>query len=402
MRMGEAAGLSELGPDTASPTSDGFVHLRVRSAYSLLEGAIKADRIGGLARGAGMPAVALADRANLFGALEFSVATKEAGVQPIIACALPVTGIGERPPERWAKAPTVVLLAQTERGYLNLCELSSAAYLEVDAAEEPNVHWDKVRAHAEGLILLSGGPDGPVDALFAAGKTKEARAALCEMHRVFADRFYVELQRHGLAAEAAAEPELVAFAYETDVPLVATNDVYFQEAKLHAAHDALLCISDGAFVGQDERRRVTDQHWFKPAADMRALFADLPEACDNTLDIARRCAFTVAKRDPILPRFATDAGRTEADELAHQAREGLKLRMARGQANTAPAADYEARLEREIGVITQMGFPGYFLIVADFIKWAKARGIPVGPGRGSGAGSLVAYSLTITDLDPLR
>jgi DNA polymerase-3 subunit alpha len=171
---------------------------------------------------------------------------------------------------------------------------------------------------------------------------------------------------------------------------------------MHQAHDALLCIADGAFVGQDERRRVSPEHWFKPAADMRALFADLPEACDNTLDIARRCAFMVAKRDPILPRFPTEVGRSEADEMAHQAREGLKARMARGQANAFPPEDYEARLEREIGVITQMGFPGYFLIVSDFIKWAKARGIPVGPGRGSGAGSLVAWSLTITDLDPLR
>ena len=394
MRMGEAASVQE--------GNGGFVHLRVRSAYSLLEGAIKADKIGGLAKADGMPAVALADRANLFGALEFSVATKGEGVQPIIGCALPVTGIGEAPPERWAKTPTVTLLAQSEEGYLNLCELSSAAYLEIEASEDPHVPWEKVRAHSAGLILLSGGPDGPVDHLFAAGKVKEGRAALSAMKAGFGDRFYVELQRHGAPGEAAAEGELVAFAYDEDVPLVATNDVYFKNAQAHVAHDVLLCISDGAFVGQDERRRVTAEHGFKSAAEMRALFADLPEACDNTLDIARRCAFTVAKRDPLLPRFTADAGRSEADELAHQAREGLKLRMARGQANSFPAEDYEARLEREIQVITQMGFPGYFLIVADFIKWAKARGIPVGPGRGSGAGSLVAYSLTITDLDPLR
>jgi DNA polymerase-3 subunit alpha len=392
--MGEAAGLSDEG--------SGFVHLRVRSAYSLLEGAIKADKIGSLAEAQAMPAVAIADRANLFGALEFSVATKGAGVQPIVGCALPVAGIGGKPPERWAKTPTIMLLAQSERGYLNLCELSSIAYVECDAADEPHVTWRQVAEHAEGLILLSGGPDGPVDCLFAAGKVKEGRAALSEMHQVFGDRFYVELQRHGQAAEAAAEPELVAFAYDQDVPLVATNDVYFAKAGMYPAHDALLCIADGSFIGQDERRRITAEHWFKPASDMRLLFADLPEACDNTLDIARRCAFMVAKRDPILPRFPTEGGRSEADELAHQAREGLKLRMARGQANAYPPEEYEARLEREVGVITQMGFPGYFLIVSDFIKWAKARGIPVGPGRGSGAGSLVAYSLTITDLDPLQ
>ncbi|MEO8115911.1 MAG: PHP domain-containing protein, partial [Phenylobacterium sp.] len=266
----------------------GFVHLRVRSAYSLLEGAIKADAIGGLAHEAGMPAVALTDRANLFGALEFSVLTKGAGVQPIVGCAIPVTGIGERAPERWARTPTIVLLAQNEQGYQNLCELSTAAYLDVEATEDPNVAWETVAAHAEGLILLSGGPDGPVDPLLAGGRIAEGRAALAEMQAVFGDRFYVELQRHGLAQEAAAEPELVAFAYEQDAPLVATNDVYFKTAAMHLAQDALLCIADGAFIDQDERRRVTAEHWFKPVADMRALFADLPEACDNTLDIARR------------------------------------------------------------------------------------------------------------------
>jgi DNA polymerase-3 subunit alpha len=383
-------------------TSEGFVHLRVRSAYSLLEGAIKADKIPGLAKSAEMPAVALADRANLYGALEFSVVSKDAGVQPIVGCALPVVGIGGCRPERWAKTPTIVLLAQSEKGYLNLSELSSLCYLESDGGDDVSVAWEKVVERSEGLILLSGGVDGPVDPLMAAGKVAEGQAVLAEMARVFGDRFYIELQRHGLPAQAAAEGELVAYAYEHDVPLVATNDVYFAKQSMHEAHEALLCIADGAFISQDERRRVTSEHWFKPASDMRALFADLPEACDNTLDIARRCAFMVKKRDPILPRFNTGGGRSEAEELAHQAREGLKARIAGGQANAASVEEYEARLDREIGIITQMGFPGYFLIVSDFIKWAKAHDIPVGPGRGSGAGSLVAYSLTITDLDPLR
>ena len=279
MRMGERASVGEVGGELSS---QGFVHLRARSAYALLEGAIKADKLGALAVADGMPAVALTDRANLFGALEFSVATKEAGVQPIVGCLLPVSGIGERPPERWARTPNVVLLAQNERGYLNLSELSSIAFLECEAHEEPHVPWAEVAKRAEGLILLSGGPDGPVDHLLAAGKVKEGRAALDEMRAAFGDRFYVELQRHGLSSEAAAEGELVAYAYDTDVPLVATNDVYFAKSAMYQAHDALLCIADGAFIGQDERRRVTAEHWFKPAADMRALFADLPEACDNT------------------------------------------------------------------------------------------------------------------------
>jgi DNA polymerase-3 subunit alpha len=390
-----------LGRADQGAPHQGFVHLRVRSAYSLLEGAIKADGIGALAAAGGMPAVGLTDRANLFGALEFSVCTKDVGVQPLVGCALPVTGIGEGPSARWARTPTVVLLAQSEAGYRNLTALSSSAYLDIDAAAEPGVPWSKVAQHAEGLILLSGGPDGPVDPLFAAGRAPEAQAALAEMERVFADRFYVELQRHGMASEAAAEPGLVAWAYDHDTPLVATNDVYFATPDMYEAHDALLCIADGAFVGQEERRRITPEHWFKPPADMRGLFADLPEACDNTIDIARRCAFMVGKRDPILPRFPTTGGRSEADELAAQAREGLAARLA-VHPLSAPRPDYEARLEHEIAVIQQMGFPGYFLIVSDFIKWAKAAGIPVGPGRGSGAGSLVAWSLLITDLDPLR
>ncbi|MDP2009587.1 MAG: DNA polymerase III subunit alpha [Phenylobacterium sp.] len=380
---------------------DGFVHLRVRSAYSLLEGAIKADAVGKLAAKAHMPAVALTDRANLFGALEFSVATKETGVQPIVGVALPVRGIGEGPPERWAKIPTIVLLAQSEQGYLHLSELSSMAYLDIEPTEEPQVPWSAVAERAEGLLLLSGGVDGPVDPLMAAGKTAEGKAALAEMHRVFGDRFYVELQRHGMAAQAAAEPELVAYAYAFDIPLVATNDVYFGPAELYTAHEALLCIADGAYISQEDRRRVTPEHWFKPAADMRKLFADLPEACDNTLDIARRCAFMVKKRDPILPRFPTVAGRTEAEELAEQAREGLRKRL-QGHTLSGTEQDYWDRLEREIGVIQAMGFPGYFLIVSDFMKWAVAHDIPVGPGRGSGAGSLVAWSLLITGLDPLR
>ena len=386
--------------------SEQFVHLRVRSAYSLLEGAIKAYDMGKLALKNDMPAVGISDRCNLFGALEFSQACKESGIQPIVGCALPVRGIGGAPTERWGKIPTIVLYAQNEQGWLNLTKLSSVAYVEADALEEPHVTWDEVVAHNDGLILLSGGPDGPVDVLFKQNRPEDARDALRTMQGVFADRFYIELQRHdgsvhGGIKGSVTEAGLVEFAYANDVALVATNDVHFASADLYSAHEALLCISDGAFMGQEDRRKVTRDHWFKPAKLMRELFADLPEACDNTLEIARRCAFMVSKRDPILPRFDTGAGRNEAEELAWQAREGLKMRLT--QVKLAfPAEDYWARLEREIGVIQKMGFPGYFLIVSDFIKWAKSHGIPVGPGRGSGAGSVVAWALTITDLDPLR
>ena len=388
-------------PESSAIGAEGFVHLRVRSAYSLLEGAIKADAIGALAAADHMPAAGLCDRANLFGALEFSSYTKDAGVQPIVGLALPVVGLSDGQTERWARTPTVTLLAQNERGYLNLSVLSSACYLDGGGEAEPCVPWDKVVEHSEGLILLSGGTDGPADPLFAQGKAGEGEAVLARMQAVFGDRFYVELQRHGLHSQAVAEPGLVEWAYAHDAPLVATNDVYFAKPDQYQAHDALLCIEAGAFIGQEERRRVTPEHWFKPSAAMRALFADLPEACDNTLDIARRCAFMVQKRDPILPRFDTGAGRSENEELAHQAREGLKARLL-AHPLAAPEQEYWDRLEREIGVIQNMGFPGYFLIVSDFIKWGKANGVPVGPGRGSGAGSLVAYALTITNLDPLR
>jgi len=390
--------MSDPAPFQAS--GDGFVHLRVRSAYSLLEGAIKASKVGKLAADAGMPAVAVADRVNLFGALEFSEAAKGAGVQPLIACALPVSGIGGKAGQRWAKVPTVVLICQDEVGWLNLCALSSSAYLDA-GDDEPHVPWERVSAHSEGLILLSGGPDGPVDPLFVQSKPAEARLALDAMAAVFGDRFYVELQRHGLPAEGQAEQGLVEWAYDHDAPLVATNDVHYAKQAQAKSHDALLCIADGAFTGQEDRRRITDQHWFKPAAEMRKLFADLPEACDNTIDIARRCAFLVKTHPPILPRFDTGDGRSEPDELMHQAREGLKERL-RQVTPAMPEEEYWTRLEWEVGIIQQMGFPGYFLIVADFIKWAKSHGIPVGPGRGSGAGSLVAWALTITDLDPLR
>ena len=384
---------------------EGFVHLRVRSAYSLLEGAIKAGGIGKLALEAGMPAVAIADRANLFGALEFSQSLKDLGVQPIIGCALPVSGLGD-PPVRGGRTPTVVLLAQDGEGWRNLMALSSLAYTGSIGAAEPVVPWREIAARSAGLILLSGGPDGPADSLFAKDKAGEGGAVLAAMAEAFRDRFYVELQRHGARAEQLAEPHLVEWAYAHDAPLVATNDVYFGPADMHEAHDALLCLADGAFKGQDARRRLTVEHRFKTAAEMRETFADLQEACDNTVDIARRCAVMVDKRDPILPRFDTGEGRSEAEELVHQAREGLAGRLAAIRAAgfelAAPEADYWARLELEAGVITRMGFPGYFLIVSDFIKWSKANGVPVGPGRGSGAGSLVAWSLQITGLDPIR
>ena len=360
-----------------------------------------------LCRATGMPAVAVTDTNNMFAALEFSVTAKEAGVQPIIGCQMALAHDPAQPGERPRVPAPVVLLAQTETGYLNLMQLNTRLYIDgamSGAANLPQVTLDELAAHGEGLICLTGGPDGPLGRFHATGQHAKARALLERLAAIYQGRLYVELQRHPGPAgqlaevEALAERGAVELAYEMRLPLVATNDVYFPKAEIYEAHDALICIAEGAYVDQQQpRRRLTPQHYFKSEAEMAALFADLPEALANSVEIARRCTYAVSKRKPILPRFADD----EVQELRRQANEGLQARLNVIPYSATPEV-YQARLDFELNVIEKMGFPGYFLIVADFIKWAKDRGIPVGPGRGSGAGSLVAYALTITDLDPLR
>ncbi|MDF1727549.1 MAG: DNA polymerase III subunit alpha [Sulfitobacter sp.] len=379
-----------------------FIHLRSHSEYSLLEGALRLKQLPKICREAGMPALALTDTNNMFAALEFSIAMSGAGLQPIIGCQVDLAYVPPRPGERIPPAAPVVLLAQTETGYENLMRLNSCLYLDKGGAL-PQVTLEELEAACADVICLTGGAGGPVGRLLQTGQHPAARALLERLAAAFGDRLYVELQRHpeegGLPeAEALTERPFVEMAYEMRLPLVATNDVFFPDAKMYEAHDALLCIADGAYVDQqDPRRRLTAQHYFKSPAEMATLFADLPEALDNTVEIARRCAFMAYRRDPILPRFAED----EIEELKRQAHAGLQDRLA-VIPHAVSVEDYEKRLDFELGIIEGMGFPGYFLIVADFIKWAKDQGIPVGPGRGSGAGSLVAYALTITDLDPLR
>jgi len=379
-----------------------FIHLRVHTEYSLLEGAIHVKALAGMAAAAGMPAVAVTDTNNLFCALEFSEYASKAGVQPIIGCQVSLAYTTPEPGKRPEAAAPVVMLAQSEQGYLNLMKLNSALYLN-QGDQLPHVTLDDLAAHGEGLICLTGGPDGPLGRLLRQGQRPKADALAQRLKEIFADRLYIELQRHpgedGLPeAEHLSERGSVEIAYAMDLPLVATNDVYFPQTGLYEAHDALICIAEGAYVDQQEgRRRLTPQHYFKSPEEMAALFADLPEAIDNTVEIARRCAFKTYRRAPILPKFADD----EVAELRRQAKAGLADRLS-VIPHAVSVEDYAARLEFELGIIEQMGFPGYFLIVADFIKWAKDHQIPVGPGRGSGAGSLVAYALTITDLDPLR
>jgi len=379
-----------------------FIHLRVHSEYSLLEGAVRLKKLPDLCKDRDMPAVALTDTNNLFAALEFSVSTAGAGVQPIIGCQVDLRVADPAPGERARPPAPVVLLAQTETGYEHLMKLNSCLYLRHDG-ELPHVTLDELEQYSDGVICLTGGPDGAIGRMLQQGNRGAAEAVMQRLAGVFGDRLYVELQRHpgdsgSPEIERLTERPFVEMAYAMGLPLVATNDVYFPKSEMYEAHDALICIADGAYVDQQEpRRRLTPQHYFKSPQEMVTLFADLPEAIENTVEIARRCAFMAYRRDPILPRFADD----EVEELARQSRKGLKDRLA-VIPHAAPVEDYEKRLEFELGIIEGMGFPGYFLIVADFIKWAKDQDIPVGPGRGSGAGSLVAYALTITDLDPLR
>ncbi len=391
----------------------GFVHLHVHSAYSLLEGALPIAKLLKLAVKDSQPALAVADTGNLFGALEFSEKAAENGVQPIISCEIPVAfdDLSELPAERNDESKNaIVLIACDETGFANLSGLISRAYLESeDGVAVLQQSWLS-EGEVDGLICLSGGLEGAIDPLFADGLGDYAKARLEFLHDLFGDRLYIELQRHGLDSEARVEPELVAFAYAHDIALVATNEPFFPQKSDYEAHDALLAIAQGSVLAQTKRRKLTPEHYFKTRKEMQALFVDLPEALENSVAIARQVSFRPRTRPPILPYFSVAPGaseeqaqREEAAELTRQAREGLDRRLGEtGLADGYTRKHYDERLAFELKVIQDMKYPGYFLIVADFIKWAKSQQIPVGPGRGSGAGSLVAYVLTITDLDPLK
>ena len=398
---------------SATMSNAGFVHLHVHSAYSLLKGSIKIQKLGELAKADRQPALALTDTDNMFGALEFSDKIAGYGIQPIIGCELAVD-FGDQDPNTRSAIPAtpsrIVLLAARERGYRSLMRLNSRAFLETPVHQAPHVKFEWLQDEAEDVIVLSGGPDGPISLAINADQTALAASRCDRLASLFGDRLYIELQRHGIEKERRAEAGLIDLAYSRGLPLVATNEPYFATADDYEAHDALLCIAGGRLIAETEREQLTPDHRFKTRAEMAVLFADVPEALASTIEIAERCAFRPLTRKPILPRFtvgagsdAADAENDEAVELRRQAEEGLSNRIAvHGLSQGTSEEDYRARLAFELDVISRMNYAGYFLIVADFIKWAKAEGIPVGPGRGSGAGSLVAYALTITDLDPIR
>ncbi|WP_027486198.1 DNA polymerase III subunit alpha [Allorhizobium undicola] len=401
---------SGAGHQAACEAGPGFVHLRVHSAYSLLEGALPLKKILGKAVSDQQPAIAITDTNNLFVALEFSQKALGDGIQPIIGCQLSIDMEDVAEDKRGlGKFPAIVLLAADEGGYERLVDLVSRAYLAGDNSQAVHIKLSWFAdIGAEGLILLTGASGGPVDLALKEGHIAQAERRLTALKGFFGNRLYVELQRQK-GYDRQHEARMVEMAYAQDIALVATNEAFFPSSDDYDAHDALMAVAHNSIVSDDRRFRLTPDHYLKSRKDMQALFADLPEALENTVEIASRCSFVLDTRKPILPRFTggsddpEEAERAEASELRRQAEEGLDARLASlGMAAGYEEKDYRERLDFELNVIERMKFPGYFLIVSDFIKWAKQHDIPVGPGRGSGAGSLVAYALTITDVDPLR
>ena len=393
-----------------------FVHLRTHSAYSLLKGAIKVGKLIGLAKADKMPALALTDHDNLFGSLEFSEYAVKEGVQPIIGLTLSLVPYGaEANASNLRQAPDQLLVyAKDERGYRNIMSLASLAYTSPALGQAPLLDYATVGAHSDGLIALTGGIYGGFGKQFLSNRKADAEKVIGDLQEMFGDRLYIELMRHNLPEERQIERGMIDVALARNIPLVATNNIYFSDAGMYEAHDALLCVADGRYVTETNRPRLNPEHRFKNTSEMKLLFGDIPEAIANTVNIARRCHVWSPSRSPILPGFhmTDEQGNvlSESDALAVRARAGLQSRLEKlvfkpemtEEEREATAKPYRDRLEFELDVIITMKFPGYFLIVSDFITWAKEQDIPVGPGRGSGAGSVVAWSLLITDLDPLR
>lgn len=391
-----------------------FIHLRVHTAYSLAEGAIKTGQLLELVEKKGMPAVAITDTNNMFGAMDLSLSAVKKGMQPIIGCQLDILVNDEeqkknRNGTKAGLIAPIVLLAQNEAGYKNLCRLVSRAYLEKDRLDETHVTMETLQSLNDGLICLTGGPVGPLGKILATGNQQKALAHLKDLQACFGDRLYMELMRHD-EWDQALDQTMIEIAHAENLPLVATNNCFFPTEEFYGAHDALLCIADGRYVSEDDRRKETPDHYFKSQEEMKALFADVPEAITNTAYIAQRCHFWLKPIDPELPSCETSEGRTEAEELRYQSEQGLEWRLQTyiykpsmpDAEKKALRQEYFDRLDEEMAIISQMGYDGYFLIVADFIQWAKDHNIPVGPGRGSGGGSVVAWAMKIIDINPLE
>jgi len=378
-----------------------FIHLRVHSSYSLSEGAIKISDLITACQKNKMPAVGLTDSGNLFAALEFSIEASKNGVQAIIGSILKLkisNSISEA-----SFYDQIVLIAMDDDGYKNLLWLVSSSFLNAKENQDPHITLEELEEHSQGIIVLTGGVLGTIGRMILNNQLLEAEKFLLDLKRIFNDRLYVELMRHGLIEEINTEKYFVEMAFKHNIPLVATNDVYFLKEDMHEAHEILLCIADSKYINDASRRKSSKDNYFKSSKQMVVLFKDIPEAIENTIVIAKRCAVKAEESPPMFPKYEVTIGRDEEDEIRILAKRGLEERLSaiKNLAHYSKQSYYD-RLEYELDVIIRMQFPGYFLIVSDFIRWSKRNNIPVGPGRGSGAGSIVAWSLEITDLDPIR
>ena len=375
-----------------------FVHLRLHTEFSLIDGLVRIPTLMGEVAAQGMPAVAVTDATNFYGLIKAYKAAQRAGLKLIVGVDLWVEDADDRD-----RPKPLSLLAMNEQGYQNLTLLISRAWREGQYHGSPRIERDWLDTHAEGVLALSGGCQGEFGQLLINGHDAEARASLQRWMTTFPDRFYIELHRTGRLGEEDYLHAAVDLAAEMACPVVATNDVRFIGTDEFEAHEARVCIGYGRTLDDPRRPKLySDQQYLRSPEEMAELFSDLPEALANTVEIARRCSVTIPLGEPSLPDFPVPEGTTIEDFLSQLSHEGLSRRLEQLQvSNPETVSEYRQRLDFELGVINEMGFPGYFLVVMDFIRWGKQQGIPVGPGRGSGAGSLVAYVLEITDIDPL-
>ena len=392
-----------------------FIHLRVHTAYSLSEGAIKLSGLMEKLKTLNMPAVGIADTGNMFGIKAFSTLASGEGIKPILGCQFVLRNKDSddilKSKGKTLDGDKIILFVQNKTGYQNIMKLMKRFYLDNTlSGDEPQLKMSDLKEYGEGLIALSGGWQGVVGRLILENRLPEAEQALSELKQIFADRFYLELSRIGLNEERQTEQAFIDLAYKHDIPLVATNEAFFLDADMYEAHDALVCIASGEVIANENRKKFSLNNRLKTETEMADLFKDIPEALENTVNIAKRCNYLSEKVDPLLPAFECPNAMSQDEYITEQARTGLEERLekqvyVKGMKKAEKKEiekKYFERLEYELGVIKRMGFSGYFLIVSDFIRWSKNNGVPVGPGRGSGAGSIVAWALKITELDPIK
>ncbi|MGC0372073.1 MAG: hypothetical protein DGJ47_000778 [Rickettsiaceae bacterium] len=384
--------------------SNRFVHFRVQSSYSMLESSLKVDQIVDLAKNNKMSAVCLTDKGNLFASLEFSLGASKKNIQPIHGSLLNI----QYQDNQEAKFAEILLIAKNQQGYENLLKLVSLTFTQNDRSTCNHITIQDLKKHHAGLIVGSGYLNGIIGQLILNNNVQQAQKYTSYFQQLFGNRFYFEVMRHGYKDEVAIEGAYLKIAIEYKIPLLATNQVLFSDVSKHEAHDVLLCISAGVVQEEQNRKRVSNQCYFKSDAEMVELFKDLPEAVENTVHLAKRCFVKAETSPPGLPNFS-DGSHSEAELLTINAKNGLekrfKQREDKGELSLLTEKqkkEYYDRLDYELGIICKMNFSGYFLIVSDFIKWSKDNGIAVGPGRGSGAGSIIAWTLEITDLDPIE